>query len=214
MGSYDRLKAWSDFRVGLFTFAGLGFLILGVTFAGGDKGLLFQKISTVKAHLTDVGGLKKGSSVSMGGMVVGRVTDIAFKEGAEGNLIEVTMEVRSTIRGRIKADSLPAVRTQGMLGDRYIDLSTGSEAAEPLAEGKSLRGNAATDFDATLRQASEVLGETKEMLNAVNEQQGTVGQLFHDQALYDRLVELANQLNDLVKDFKKHPRKYVKFSLF
>ncbi len=212
--AYDRQKAWSDFRVGLFTFAGLSLLILGVTFAGGDKGLLFQKISVVKADLADVGGLKKGSSVSMGGMIVGRVTDIAFKEGTEGNLIEVVMEVRSNIRQRIKTDSLPAVRTQGMLGDRYIDISMGSETAGPLPERASLRGNRATDFDATLRQASEVLDETKKVLNAVNEQQGTVGQLFHDQALYDRLVELANQLNDLIKDFKKHPRKYIKFSLF
>ena len=213
MGSYDREKAWSDFRVGLFTFAGVAFLILGVTFAGGDKGLLFQKISTVKAQLADVGGLKKGSSVSMGGMVVGRVTDIAFIDGAKGSLIEVTMELRSKVRPRIKTDSLPAVRTQGMLGDRYIDISMGSETAESLPEGQALKGNAATDFDATLRQASDVLGETKKMLNAVNEQQGTVGQLFHDQALYDRLVELASQLNDLIKDFRKHPRKYVKFSL-
>lgn len=214
MGSYDQGKAWSDLRVGLFTFAGVAFLILGVTFAGGDKGLLFQKTSRVKAWLPDVGGLKQGSSVSMGGMVVGKVTDITFKDGGKGNLIEVIMEVRSGIRQRIKTDSIPAVRTQGMLGDRYIDVSMGTETAEPLPEGEVLKGNAASDFDATLRQASEVLSETEKVLNAVNEKEGTVGQLFHDQALYDRLVELTSQLNELVKDFKKHPRKYVKFSLF
>lgn len=214
MGSHDRGKAWSDFRVGLLTFAGLAFLIFGVTLAGGDKGLLFQKTSLVKAWLPDVGGLKKGSSVSMGGMVIGKVGDISFKDGGQGSLIEVAMEVRSDVQPRIKRDSVPAVRTQGMLGDRYIDISMGTEAAEALPEGEILRGNAASDFDATLRQASEVLSETEKVLNAVNEKEGTVGQLFHDQVLYNRLVELANQLNELVKDFKKHPRKYVKFSLF
>lgn len=187
MGSYTPEKAWSDFRVGLFTLAGLSVLILGVTFAGGDKGLLFQKISTVKALLFDVGGLKKGSSVTMGGMVVGRVTGIAFKDGQKGNLIEVTMEIRSSLRERIKTDSIPAVRTQGMLGDRYIDLSMGTETAGPLPEGGILKGGAASDFDATLRQASEVMVETKTVLNSVD---------------------------DLIRDFKKNPRRYVKFSLF
>lgn len=180
MSRNDSEKAWSDFRVGLITFAGLFFLILGVVFAGGDKGLLFRKTTFVKARLADVGGLKKGSSVSMGGMTLGRVTDIAFADGEATNQIEVTMEIRSDVRERIKADSVPAIRTQGMLGDRYIDLSMGSGDAPPLSEETSLAGDPASDFDKTLRQATDVMEE----------------------------------MEALLQDFKKNPRKYIKFSLF
>lgn len=214
MARYDQEKVWSDFRVGLATFSGLLFLILGVTFAGGDKGLFFRKTTSVQARLADVGGLKKGSSVTMGGMIIGRVTDIAFVSGPQGNKIEVTMEVRSDLRNRIKTDSLPSVRTQGMLGDRYVDISMGSLDKEPLAEGKVLIGAGASDFDTTLRQASDVLKETQQLLDSVNQKQGTVGQFFYDEKFYQNLVSLTEQLNDLIKDFKKHPRKYVKFSLF
>jgi len=180
MSRYDREKAGSELRVGLIAFAGLFFLILGVVFAGGDKGLLFRKTTLIKARLADVGGLKKGSSVSMGGMTLGRVTDIAFVDGEKGNQIEVTMEIRSDARERIKTDSQPAIRTQGMLGDRYIDISMGSEEAPSLAGTVPLTGDPATDFDKTLRQATEVMEETE----------------------------------GLLKDFKKNPRKYIKFSLF
>jgi len=180
MSRNDPGKAWSDFRVGLITFAGLFFLILGVVFAGGDKGLLFRKTTVVKARLADVGGLKKGSSVSMGGMTLGRVTDIAFVDVEAQGRIEVTMEIRSDVRERIKIDSVPAIRTQGMLGDRYIDISMGSEGAAPLPEATPLAGDPASDFDKTLRQATEVMEETE----------------------------------DLLKDFKKNPRRYIKFSLF
>ena len=51
MKPIDREKAWSDFRVGLIAFSAIAFLILGITFAGGDKGLFFKKVSLVKARL-------------------------------------------------------------------------------------------------------------------------------------------------------------------
>lgn len=214
MSRYNQEKFWSDFRVGLITFAGLFFLIFGIVFAGGDKGLLFQKTSFVRARLADVGGLKRGSSVTMGGMTVGRVTDITFVNGEKGNQIEVVMEVRSDIRNRIKSDSIPSIRTQGMLGDRYIDISMGSEPAAELPGATPLVGDPASDFDKTLRQANEVLTETEKLLTAVNDQRGTAGRLVYDEMLYQTLTEITTELRDLIKDFKKHPRKYVKFSLF
>jgi len=200
--------------VGIITFVGLFLLILGVVFAGGDKGLLFRRTATVKAHLADVGGLKKGSSVTMGGMTVGRVTDVTFVDGEKGNQIEVTMEVRSDVRNRIRTDSVPSVRTQGMLGDRYVDISMGSKAVALLPETTPLMGEAASDFDKTLRQATDVMSEMEKVLVAVNEQRGTAGRIVYDEALYKTLTEIANEIRELIQDFKKHPRKYIKFSLF
>ena len=107
MDKHEREQTLSDFRVGLITFIALIGLILGITFAGGDKGLLFKKTSAVKAHLANVGGLKKGSSVTMSGMTIGRVTDITFIGQSQKSQIEVTTEVRSDLRTRIKVDSIP-----------------------------------------------------------------------------------------------------------
>lgn len=214
MTRYNQETVWSNFRVGLITFAGVFFLIFGVVFAGGDKGLLFHSTSIMKARLADVGGLKKGSSVTMGGMTVGRVTQIAFVNGENGNQIEVTMEIRSDTRHRIKTDSVPAVRTQGMLGDRYIDIAMGTEEAAQLPENVPLVGGLTSDFDKTLKQATEVLTETEKLLAAVNEQRGTAGRLVYDEKLYSTLTEITTELRDLIKDFKKNPRRYIKFSLF
>ena len=207
-------EAWSDFRVGLITFAGLFFLVLGVTFAGGEKGLLFHKTGIVAARLADISGLKKGGSVTMGGMTIGKVTKTGFVEGSASKEIEITMEVRSDVRGRIKTDSAPSVRTQGMLGDRYVDISMGTDAADVLPEGQALTGTPAADFDRTLQHTAAVLEETKKMLAAINRQEGTAGQFVYDEKLYEGLTKITEQLNSLIEDFKKHPRKYIKFSLF
>ncbi len=213
MSRYNQEKVLSDLRVGIITFVGIFLLILGIVFAGGDKGLLFRKTTIVKAFLSDVGGLKTGSSVTMGGMTVGRVTGVNFKDSLS-NQIEVNMQVRSDARQRIKKDSKPAVRTMGMLGDRYVDISTETENTEILPEGVALIGNPASDFDEALRQANDVMGETEQLLVAVNQQRGTAGRLVYDEQLYMTFTEIAAETKDLIKDFKKRPRRYIKFSLF
>ena len=225
MNQFSKERLLSDFRVGVITFIGLTALVMAITFAGGDKGLLFQKVTIVKARLSDVGGLKKGASVTMNGMVIGKVTAISFTEGhdsleihpgngKQGNLVEVTMEIRTDIRKRIRANSVPAVRTQGMLGDRYVDIPPGSPEEEVLPEGKILTGASATDFDKTLNQTIAVLNETEKALSAINEQQGTAGKLLYDEQFYSKLMGISTELEDLLKDFKKNPRRYIKFSVF
>lgn len=214
MSAYDKERAWSDFRVGSVTLVAAFFIALSLAFAGGDKGLLFHPNEPLRALLDDVNGLKKGSSVAMGGMTVGKVTDIAFVNNAQSNAIEVLMQVRSDVRRRIKRDSKPSVRTQGMMGDRYVDISAGSKESEALRGGERLFGTQGGDFDATLLKTTQVLTEAEKLLSAVNEQRGTVGQLFYDEKFYQNLTDITNELKELIKDFKKQPRKYIKFSLF
>lgn len=213
MAQYDKKTLWSDFRVGLLAFVALLLLVGGIFLAGGEKGLFLAKTSLVKAELTDVGGLKKGASVTMAGMAVGRVLDLRFSKNP-GHTVEILMQVRSDVRDRIKLDSVPTVRTQGMLGDRYVDLSIGSETAGPLPDEETLTGEPASDFDRTLQRTEAVLDETEKLLGAVNRKEGTVGELFYDKDFYIHLSELARELRDLIQDVKKNPRKYLKFSLF
>jgi phospholipid/cholesterol/gamma-HCH transport system substrate-binding protein len=204
----------SDFRVGVMTFSALIVLVVAIVFAGGDKGLLFRKTATVKAQLHDVGGLKKGASVTMGGMAVGRVTEITFMEAWPARQIEVLMAVRSDVLDRVRRDSVPSVRTQGMLGDRYVDISMGTEDSPTLGEGEALVGKEASDFDEVLRSSDVVLKETEKVLVAINEQQGAVGKFFYDEKLYERLMQIARRFEDILTDFKERPRRYLKFSLF
>ena len=148
MSKNENLEKWSDLRVGAIVLIAILLIVFGVSFAGGDKGLLFQKRSVVKALLPNVGGLKSGSAVTMGGMNIGRVTHLQFAE-ASARQVEVVMEVRQDVRSKIKTDSTPSVKTQGMLGDRYIDIAPGSETAQTLTDGGHLIGESATAFDDT-----------------------------------------------------------------
>ncbi|MDR1346205.1 MAG: MlaD family protein [Bacteroidales bacterium] len=52
------------------------------------------------------------------------------------------------------------------------------------------------------------------MLAKVNSGEGTVGQLIHNDTLYNNLQNITESLNNLVKDLKENPNRYVHISVF
>ena len=210
----DHTKTQSDFRVGLLTFLALCILAAGIALAGGDKGIFFQKTVLLRARLCNIGGLKKGAAVTIGGMNIGRVQQIGFSREEGPHCIELLLAINKQMRSHIKADSVPVIKTQGMLGDRYIEISSGAPNAPELTEGEAITGKSATDFDETLQEASRTLSETTKLLGAINHQEGSVGQLLYNKEFYTRMTDIEAELHELLKDFKKQPLKYIKLSVF
>lgn len=52
------------------------------------------------------------------------------------------------------------------------------------------------------------------LLSAVNNGDGTVGQLVNNDSLYNQLESVTLSLNRLLDDVREHPKKYVHFSVF
>ena len=81
----------------------------------GDKGF------TLKADFENIGGLKLRSRVSLAGVPVGRVTDIAFDN--EKYVATVTMLLKNNTK--IPSDSEFSILTAGFLGDNYVGIKAG-----------------------------------------------------------------------------------------
>jgi phospholipid/cholesterol/gamma-HCH transport system substrate-binding protein len=65
-----------------------------------------------------------------------------------------------------------------------------------------------------LTKAEASVKAIEEVTAKVKSGDGTAGKLVNDKALYDKMNKMADDLNELVKDFKENPRKYIKFSVF
>lgn len=65
-----------------------------------------------------------------------------------------------------------------------------------------------------LSRAESSVKAIEDVTSKVNRGDGTAGRLVNDKVLYDKMNKMADDLNDLVKDFKDNPRKYIKFSVF
>jgi len=71
-----------------------------------------------------------------------------------------------------------------------------------------------TDIVATFDKANKSLAELDEILTKINEGEGTLGMLLHNDTLYMEINKSAEELNKLLEDIRLNPKRYVKFSLF
>jgi phospholipid/cholesterol/gamma-HCH transport system substrate-binding protein len=107
-----------EFYVGLFTLLGtlaLGYLAVGL----GGLALFPSNAYSVKAQFDNISGLKKGASVEIAGVQVGSVTALELKDPEA----IITMSIDNQIK--LNDDDIVAIRTKGIIGDRYVKISRG-----------------------------------------------------------------------------------------
>lgn len=83
-----------------------------------DSGGTYQ----VFAEFTDVGTLKPGARVAMAGVTVGEVARVELD--TDSYRARVTLEIRDEV-DNIAMDSSGVIRTAGLVGDHYIEISPG-----------------------------------------------------------------------------------------
>jgi len=115
--------------VGLFMIAGfLCFAWLSIQL--GDIDVFGPKTYSVSAKFGSVSGLKSGAIVEIAGVQVGKVTEISFDP--DDYAAQVVMSINQGVV--LQDDSIASVRTAGIIGDRYIDISPGG-SEELLGDG-------------------------------------------------------------------------------
>jgi outer membrane protein OmpA-like peptidoglycan-associated protein len=142
------------FRLGVFIFSTLVILAVGV-FLIGDKRFLFRHTYRLSASFQNVAGLDNGADVQVGGIHVGTVKYVSLPGGANGNMT-VVMDLSDSTKNLIHKDSVAAIKTEGLLGDKYLEVSMGSEKAPPIENGDTIKGANPVDFsDAALSAANQ-----------------------------------------------------------
>ncbi|MBR5434365.1 MAG: MCE family protein [Bacteroidales bacterium] len=66
----------------------------------------------------------------------------------------------------------------------------------------------------TLVKTENAVTELNQILQQINSGHSSIGALINDKSLYDNLDQASNQLNSLLIDVQKHPKRYVSFPIF
>jgi phospholipid/cholesterol/gamma-HCH transport system substrate-binding protein len=122
-------KSSIEMVVGLFMIAGfLAFAYLA--FNLGEISLFSgSRTYIIKAEFSNVAGVKQGGTVQIAGVVVGEVEKISLND----QYANLTLRINNDIK--VPVDSMASVKSQGIIGDKYIQLTLGGEE-EMLAEGE------------------------------------------------------------------------------
>ena len=126
------------FKVGNFSFTKRGYIIK----------LLFTRIE----------GLEKNSAIRLNGLEAGQVRDIKITYGDETKM-EITVWLNQDAKVREGAKAY--IKTSGLLGEKYIELSGGDNGAPFLNPGSVIVGEDPVDFEKLLAKGSIIADNLK-----------------------------------------------------
>lgn len=137
-------KIANNMLVGIFVAVGFVVFIFLVFNMGGGGGI-FASNYTLYAKFPEVKGLHPGSEISLSGLRIGVVKDITVSTDGTKQLI-TEFSISRKMKSQIRQDSNAMIRTQGMLGDKYIEISIGSASSPELESGAFIRSVEEQDF--------------------------------------------------------------------
>jgi outer membrane protein OmpA-like peptidoglycan-associated protein len=191
-------NAASAFRVGIFLFLTLLFLSAGV-FLIGDKEFLFSPTYTLETTFPNVSGLINGAEVRVAGVREGSVKRIELPS-APGGKVTVVMKLHARTRNIIRKDSIAAIKTEGLLGNKYIEISVGTEKAEAANDGEKIASAPPEDMAA---QAKSLAAEAKTGVQAFRDDMEALQHSFFLRGFFNKRG--YNDPKELTKDAIRKP---------
>jgi len=133
-----------ELSVGGFVVAGLlAVAYIAVKVGGGS--LVAPATYSINARFTYSGGLAEGSSVLISGVPVGRVRRVRLDHGFAAI---VEMQLYKNIR--LPNDTIASIKTAGLIGDKFVSLSPGSDTEMISAGGTIVETESVVDLESLI----------------------------------------------------------------
>jgi phospholipid/cholesterol/gamma-HCH transport system substrate-binding protein len=163
-------------KVGLLVLGALAILAIGLV-AIGDRQSLFIRTSTYFIRFTQVGGLAPGAAVTLDGVNVGKVDRVVLPRDPAQREIDVWVVLDRRYADRLRAPRPVAptdeqatrarLDTQGLLGDKYIELNSGSEKYPPIPDEGEIPAAAQPNLEALVASGGDVIANVAQISHSL-----------------------------------------------
>ena len=138
-----------EILVGLFVAAAIAALFMLAMSVSNMSSYSGNDSYRLNAYFDNIGGLKIRSSVSAGGVNVGRVTDIQYNSETYEAVVSMDIDAKYD---RFPIDTAASIMTSGLLGEQYISF-------EPGAEEEYLKAGDRMDLTQSALVLEEIIGQ-------------------------------------------------------
>jgi phospholipid/cholesterol/gamma-HCH transport system substrate-binding protein len=168
-----------EIRVGLVILIAMVVLAAGI-FLIGDRNNLFSRKNRYYIEFNNVGGLKAGNPVQLNGVDVGTVERIELPQDPKRTQIRIWISVERKFSDRIRGPQTPRafvegqsasrarIKTLGLLGDKFIEISSGSVVYPTIAPEGPIPAAQPTNVDALLSSGEDVMDNVVEISSSLS----------------------------------------------
>ncbi|MFP5042259.1 MlaD family protein [Parasediminibacterium sp. JCM 36343] len=206
-------NATQKIKTGIFILAGVGVLLLIMYFISSKKNLFSSTISLHVKYKT-VSGLQQGAYVRFAGINVGVVDLIDIENDTT---VDVTLIVQKKVQKFIKADSRASIGSDGLMGDKLVQIMPGKDSSALIKENGTLKAINPYDMDKLMGKAEKVgakienivtnmdtlSGHLSSIFGKVNNGRGTLGRLINNDKLATELEETVASAKTTVRTANK-----------
>ncbi len=115
---------------------------------------LFSRRVYVKTEVKNAQNLKIGAAVQLKGIKIGSITSIDFKNL---DTLTITLGINADYTEWIKKDAFISFKTQGVLGDKFLEILGGTEATPHVEEGDLLTTNETNQIDHIITKSEDLM---------------------------------------------------------
>lgn len=196
----------SEIKVGLLVLVAFILFVVGI-FVVSDVRSLWDKKKTLTILFQYADGITKGAPVWYAGFEVGGVKDIRIASGVSDR---IAITVRISPDARVKKDSRAEIRSLGMMGAKYVEISPGSPESPELVSGDVLEGKSPASLSEIIETGGKVavglvdlVKEAKEFVFEVRNEYTIKETIQNANALLVQVKENAADLGPIMKDIKQ-----------
>ena len=131
-----------DAIVGLFVVAGFMAFVYMSLQLGEFSVFSMEKTYILQAKFDNVSGLKRGALVELAGVNVGKVSNIALDKNDRAL---VQFQINNGVK--ITDDAVASVKTQGIIGDKYVKITEGGSETLLVNDGMISETESAVDLE-------------------------------------------------------------------
>ncbi|MDQ6706803.1 MAG: MlaD family protein, partial [Acidobacteriota bacterium] len=205
-------------RLRVFGLVAIALLILGtlIVLLAGLGGGLFADRSTIRTYMSDGTGLTDSGPVRLNGILIGKIDSVKLATSTDPRrTIEIDMAIKDRFLPSLPVDSVAAISADNLLGDKYINITTG-KSSQTVRGGGELPSLVQND---TFNQADLVasletnLKRLDDLLTQIESPNTQLGQFVKGEEFYDRLRAQIAGIQTAITSYTS-PRSEIGKSLF
>ena len=184
-------------RLGLFVATGLLLFVAAIFIIGRQKNL-FNPVFKLTTYFKSVSGLQVGNNIRFSGITVGTVDNI---EIVNDTTVKVDMIIQKGMQKFIKTNCQAAIGSEGIIGDRLLNITQGTSNNPPVQDGQTLKSMEPVETDAiigtlkvTVENAEVATDQLAEILYKINNGRGTLGMLIQDTTIAENIGKTIDNL--------------------
>lgn len=183
-----------EVKVGAFVLVALS-VIGGVVFLIGDERQAFRSHVQYGAEFKDVNGLRRGSTVRMGGVDIGSVKNIGYGQNEKDATIYVDLSIARDEARRIRADSEATIESKGLLGDKMLVITVGSEAQPQVVPGQTIKSKESRAIEELMSDVKKISERTQKVVENLEKTTTTLA----DDQFQEDVKQSVRSLSSILK---------------